>query len=68
VWHAQESIEDISEEQLERTFRANIFVLGLRDDELAEPCACALAEAHTQLSWLLTRMKAAAPQALLVAA
>jgi hypothetical protein len=42
--------------------------LGLRDPELGELCACALAEGKTQLAWLLTRMKAAAPQALIVAA
>lgn len=42
--------------------------LGLRDKELAELCGCALAEAKIELSWLLTRMKAAAPQALIVAA
>lgn len=42
--------------------------LGLRDKELGELCSCGLAETKAQLSWLLTRMKAAAPQALIVAA
>lgn len=39
---------------------------GLRDRELLEVAASANAETSRQLSWLNTRMKAAAPQALIV--
>jgi hypothetical protein len=40
---------------------------GLRDAELIEICEHASAELSRQLSWLNTRMKAAAPQVLIVA-
>jgi hypothetical protein len=40
---------------------------GLRDGELIELCDHASAQTSRQLSWLNTRMKAAAPQALIVA-
>ncbi|MEV4343258.1 hypothetical protein AB0J83_02085 [Actinoplanes sp. NPDC049596] len=40
---------------------------GLRDTELIEVCESASGEASRQLSWLNTRMKAAAPQVLIVA-
>jgi hypothetical protein len=39
---------------------------GLRDPDLIEVCEHASAETSRQLSWLNTRMKAAAPQALIV--
>jgi hypothetical protein len=39
---------------------------GARDDELAEVVARCESETTTQLKWLRTRMKAAAPQALVV--
>jgi hypothetical protein len=39
---------------------------GLRDRELLEVASTANAETSRQLSWLNTRMKAAAPQALIV--
>ena len=39
---------------------------GLRDRELLEVATAANAETSRQLSWLNTRMKAAAPQALIV--
>ena len=40
---------------------------GLRDHELLDIAVAANAETSRQLSWLNTRMKAAAPQALIVA-
>jgi hypothetical protein len=40
---------------------------GLRDHELLDVATSASAETARQLSWLNTRMKAAAPQALIVA-
>lgn len=40
---------------------------GLRDADLVGVCEHASAETSRQLSWLNTRMKAAAPQALIVA-
>jgi hypothetical protein len=40
---------------------------GLRDEELLEIVASCEAETRVQLSWLTTRIKQAAPQALLVA-
>ena len=40
---------------------------GLRDHELLEIATAANAETARQLSWLNTRMKAAAPQALIIA-
>jgi len=40
---------------------------GLRDPELAALCTDAIADTGRQLAWLTTRMKAAAPQALIVA-
>jgi hypothetical protein len=40
---------------------------GLRDDELIEVATHARQDTSRQLAWLVTRMKAAAPQALLVA-
>ncbi|WP_374947538.1 hypothetical protein [Agreia sp.] len=42
-------------------------VLGLRDDELIGIVAQCEAQTSVQLSWLTTRMKQAAPQALIVA-
>jgi hypothetical protein len=42
--------------------------LGLRDEGLSELCTEALADVTGQKRWLLTRIKTAAPQALLVAA
>ena len=39
---------------------------GLRDDELLHVATVANAETSRQLTWLNTRMKAAAPQALIV--
>ncbi|GAB2584633.1 hypothetical protein Aab01nite_53920 [Paractinoplanes abujensis] len=39
---------------------------GLRDHDLIEVCEFASAQNSRQLSWLNTRMKAAAPQALIV--
>lgn len=40
---------------------------GLRDDDLSQAVVDCEAETTVQLSWLRTRMKAAAPQALVVA-
>jgi hypothetical protein len=40
---------------------------GLRDHELLDVAQHASAETTRQLSWFTTRMKAAAPQALIVA-
>jgi hypothetical protein len=40
---------------------------GLRDRELTALCTTAIADTSRQLSWFTTRMKAAAPQALIVA-
>jgi hypothetical protein len=40
---------------------------GLRDEQLLQVAASANAETARQLAWLNTRMKAAAPQALIVA-
>jgi hypothetical protein len=40
--------------------------LGLRDDELSALSGRALRDTSLQLSWLLTRMKTSAPQALVV--
>lgn len=40
---------------------------GLRDRELLEVAASSSADTARQLAWLTTRMKAAAPQALLIA-
>lgn len=40
---------------------------GLRDEELLSLATDAMADSKRQLSWFLTRMKAAAPQALIVA-
>lgn len=39
---------------------------GLRDDQLLEIAAASKAETSRQLTWLTTRMKQAAPQALIV--
>lgn len=40
---------------------------GLRDHDLLKVASDAIAETHRQLTWLDTRMRAAAPQALIVA-
>ena len=40
--------------------------LGLRDEELSALSGRALQDTSLQLSWLLTRMKSSAPQALVV--
>jgi hypothetical protein len=40
---------------------------GLRDHELLQVATHSNTETSRQLSWLVTRMKAAAPQALIVA-
>ena len=40
---------------------------GLRDDELVEVATHAQQGTSRQLAWLVTRMKATAPQALIVA-
>jgi hypothetical protein len=40
---------------------------GLRDEELMSTCEEVERQTKRQLSWLLTRMKSAAPQTLIVA-
>jgi len=40
---------------------------GLRDEELLEIATASLADTERQLTWLTTRMKVSAPQALIVA-